>query len=183
MVLKIFIAGARNITSLDDTVKARLMSIYNNKHSVFIGDCYGVDTAVQDFFIKLGYENVTVFASNGRVRNNIGNWNVKSIHVDDSVKGFDFYKQKDIAMANSADYGFMIWDGSSRGTLNNMINLVNQNKKVLVYITFFRKMFVIGTLQQLNILVEHCPEATQKTFKRLLPKKVDINNAQLSLIV
>lgn len=94
-----------------------------------MGDCYGVDTAVQDFFIRLSYNNVTVFASNGKARNNIGNWNVENIHVDSSVKGFDFYKQKDIAMANSADYGFVIWDGSSRGTLNNIINLINQNKK------------------------------------------------------
>ena len=181
--MKIFIAGARSITSLDDNVKARLMSIYNNKHGVFVGDCYGVDTAVQDFFIKLSYNNVTVFASNGKARNNIGNWKVENIHVDSSVKGFDFYKQKDIAMANSADYGFMIWDGSSRGTLNNIINLVNQNKKVLVYTTLFHKMFVIGTMQQLNTLVEHCPESTQKTFKKLLPKKTDINDTQLSLLV
>ena len=181
--MKIFIAGARNIKSLDDNVKARLMSIYNNKHSVFVGDCYGVDTAVQNFFIKLNYDNVTVFANNGKARNNVGNWNVENVCVDSSVKGFDFYKQKDIAMANSADYGFMIWDGDSRGTLNNIINLVNQNKKVLVYTTLFHKMFVIGTMRQLNNLVEHCPESTQKTFKKLLPKKAEINDKQLSLLV
>ena len=179
--MKIFIAGARNITSLDDSVKARLMSIYNNKHSVFVGDCYGVDTAVQDFFIRLKYNDVTVFASNGKARNNIGNWNVENIHVDSSLKGFEFYKQKDIAMANGADYGFMIWDGNSRGTLNNIINLVNQNKKVLVYTTLFRKMFVIDTMQQLNALIEQCPETTKKIFNKLLLTKTDY--VQLSLFV
>lgn len=180
--MKIFIAGARNIKSLDDNVKARLMSIYNNKHSVYVGDCYGVDTAVQNFFIKLNYDNVTVFASNGKARNNVGNWNVENVRVDSSVKGFDFYKQKDMAMAISADYGFMIWDGSSRGTLNNIINLVSQNKKVLVYATIFHEMFVIGTISQLNSLLVHCPQTTQKTYRRLLSSNNIAENRQLSFI-
>lgn len=178
--MKIFIAGARNITTLDDNVRTRLMSIYNNRHSVFVGDCYGVDTAVQNFFIKLRYDNVTVFASNGKARNNIGNWNVENVCVDNSLKGFDFYKQKDIAMANRADYGFMIWDGNSRGTLNNIINLVIQNKKVLVYTTFFHKMFVIGTIAQLNSLLLRCPLATQKMYRHLLSNNNIIKNRQLS---
>lgn len=181
--VKIFIAGARNIKTLDDNVKARLMSIYNNKHSVIVGDCYGVDTAVQDFFMKMQYKNVTVFASNGQARNNIGNWNVENVQVDVSLKGFDFYKQKDIAMANNADYGFMIWDGSSRGTLNNIINLIQQNKKVLVYTTIFHRMFVIGTMVQLNFLVEHCPQSTQKTYRNLLSNNQPINDMQLSFIL
>ena len=179
--MKIFIAGARNIIDLDDNVKSRLMSIYNNKHSVFVGDCYGVDTAVQKFFIKLKYDNVTVFASNGKARNNIGNWNVENVHVDNLVKGFDFYKQKDIAMANSADYGFMIWDGQSRGTLNNIINLVYQNKKVLVYTTIFHKMLVIETIPQLNSLVEYLPKSTWKTYKKLLSDYFKDSSSQLSL--
>lgn len=180
--MKIFIAGARNITKLDDNVKSRLLSVYNNKHSVFVGDCYGVDTAVQEFFIKLKYSDVTVFASNGKVRNNIGNWNVENIYVDNSARGFDFYKQKDIAMANSADYGFMIWDGRSRGTLNNIVNLVNQNKKVLVYTTFFRRMFVVGNMRQLNLLIKHCPVPTQKTFETLLATNVKFDVLQYSFI-
>lgn len=180
--MKIFIAGARSITSLNNDVKVRLMSIYNNNHSVYVGDCYGIDTAIQKFFIKLGYDNVTVFASNGKVRNNIGNWNVRSVYVNESIKGFNFYKQKDIAMANSADYGFMIWDGKSRGTLNNIINLVNQNKKVLVYITIFHKMFVIGTIFQLNSLLVQCPMATQKIYRGLLLSNNVVDDRQLSFI-
>ncbi len=155
------------------------MSIYKNKHSVFIGDCYGTDAAVQEFFMKLNYPDVTVFASNGRVRNNIGNWTVRNIPADSSVKGFDFYKQKDEAMANCADYGFMIWDGKSRGTLNNIINLISQNKKVLVYMTAFHKMLTLGTLTQLNSLIEICPEEMVKIYKQLLRK----NNAYASMQV
>ena len=36
-------------------------------------------------------------------------------------------------MARDASCGFMIWDGTSKGTLTNVINLVNADKKVLFY--------------------------------------------------
>ena len=36
-------------------------------------------------------------------------------------------------MAEAADYGFMLWDGESKGTLNNIFNLLELGKKVVVY--------------------------------------------------
>ncbi|WP_407272665.1 hypothetical protein [Radiobacillus sp. PE A8.2] len=77
------------------------------------------------------YSNVKVYASNGRTRNNIGGWEVINVKVAPDVKGFNFYAAKDLAMAEAADYGFMIWNGISRGTHNNILNLINRNKKVL----------------------------------------------------
>ena len=76
----------------------------------------------------------------------------------------DFY---DIAMANEADYGFMIWDGKSRGTLNNTINLVAQNKKVLVYLSKQSKMVVIHSFDDLNALIEQCNPATRDMYHEL----------------
>lgn len=180
--MKIFIAGARSVTSLSDTVKKRLYSIYEKNGDVLIGDCYGVDSAVQAFFSKLSYGNVIVFASNGKVRNNIGNWTVKNVPVESHIKGFDFYKQKDIAMADCADYGFMIWDGKSKGTLNNMINLIRQNKNILVYLSPFDKTVVIKNTEQLNALINICPQSTKETYYKLISGGNDISdNAQLTL--
>lgn len=84
------------------------------------------------------------------------------------MRGFDFYKQKDMAMANEADYGFMIWDGESRGTLNNVINLISQNKTVLVYLTLSGKMVVVKNFDELSNLVAHCPYTTQTLYSGLL---------------
>ena len=78
--------------------------------------------------------HVTVYASNGRARNNVGRWPVKNIPVAPAARGFEFFRQKDIAMANDADIGFMIWDGKSRGTLCNILTLAEQWKRVLVYL-------------------------------------------------
>jgi hypothetical protein len=35
-------------------------------------------------------------------------------------------------MAAEADYGFMLWDGHSRGTLTNIVNLVRDGKPVVL---------------------------------------------------
>ena len=36
-------------------------------------------------------------------------------------------------MVNDAAYGLMLWDGESKGTLNSVINMIHQNKMVVVY--------------------------------------------------
>lgn len=51
--MKIFIAGARSITTMDSFVLKRLHSICDKHFDVLVGDCYGVDTAVQSFFLNI----------------------------------------------------------------------------------------------------------------------------------
>ena len=119
--MKIFIAGPRAITKLDN--------------------------------------KVTVFASNGEARNNFGQWKVESVPVAGNNKNFDFYTQKDIAMANRADYGFMIWNGESKGTLNNIINLTAQKKACIVYLTTHNMFFNIDSEEKCLKLLAMCPEA------------------------
>ena len=168
--MKIFIAGARSVEKLDPVVLQRMMSIYQKGYDVLVGDCYGVDTSVQKFYSDLRYNNVVIYASNGKARNNIGNWNIHSVSVPSYMRGFDFYKQKDIAMAKEADYGFMIWDGESRGTLNNIINLVSQNKRVLVYYTPEKRMIVINNSDDLDALIQQCRPTTQTMYSKLLSR-------------
>lgn len=50
--VKIFIGGSQNINDLDESVKEKLLSIYQKGFNVFVGDCYGVDTSVQSISRK-----------------------------------------------------------------------------------------------------------------------------------
>ena len=169
--MKIFIAGARAITHFDDKVKARLLSIYEKNYDVLVGDATGVDSSVQRFYAGKGYRNVTVFASNGVARNNIGHWDVENIVVEHGLHGFDFYRKKDLAMAAAADYGFMIWNGESKGTLNNIINLLEQEKPCSVYL-FPRKQFVsIDNEDTLLRLLSLCPQCASATYHKLTQTK------------
>jgi len=38
-------------------------------------------------------------------------------------------------MVKDTDYGFMIWDTKSKGTLNNIVNLLREKKTVIVYVS------------------------------------------------
>ena len=91
----------------NDDVKVKLLSISDKHYDVLVGDCSGVDTAIQRFFLMHQYSKITVFASNGKARNNLGNWPINNVFVEEGIKGFDFYRQKDIAMAKEADFGFI----------------------------------------------------------------------------
>lgn len=53
-------------------------------------------------------------------------------------------------MAKDASCGFMIWDGKSKGTLTNVINLVNADKKVLLYSAPKKQFFTMRTAGDLN---------------------------------
>ena len=96
-----------------------------------------------------------------------------------SVRGFQFYKQKDIAMANTADYGFMIWDGESKGTLNNMIDLISRNKPVMVYLINQKKVLTVENTEDLNELFRNCNKETKSLYLKLRGKE----NLQISMPV
>ncbi len=129
---KVFIGGSITIKTLDDNIIARLDGIINKNLTVLIGDAYGADKEIQQYFASHKYKAVTVYACNNRARNNIGAWNISNIQAN-GLYGRELYTQKDIAMTNDCDIALMIWDGRSIGTLNNIKRLRSQNKRCIVY--------------------------------------------------
>ncbi len=173
MILKIFIAGPRAIKELDENISAKLNSICEKKYDVLVGDAEGIDSSIQKFLKMKSYRNVTVFASKGIARNNYGDWQIKTVEVDDNITGFDFYAKKDLEMAKSADIGFMIWTGKSKGTFNNMINLLNLGKEVILYYIPNQKFYQFKTMKDLNDFLNTNVKLDSK-LKKLLPEK-DVN--------
>lgn len=162
--MKVFIAGPRAISKLNSEVLKRIDNIINEQFTVLVGDAAGVDKAVQSYCTEKKYSNVKIFASNGKARNNIGQWEVIKIDIDNRIKGFDFYAAKDLAMAKEADYGFMIWNGKSKGTLNNIINLTLLDKKVLVYYTPDNEFHVLKSINDFKEFLGKNDDATVKQF-------------------
>ena len=165
--MKIFIAGPRAISNLNINVQNRLWNICNNGFTVFIGDANGVDTAVQKYLSQINYRNVRVYASNGKARNNHGNWPIENISVPQHIRKFDFYSMKDKAMAANADYGFMLWNGESRGTLNNLVNLLNVNKKSLLYLHPYNVFHCVDNFNKLEKILLSSPYKTRTMFYEL----------------
>jgi hypothetical protein len=168
----VFISGSRHLSRLNQEVKARLSNVMNQHFSVVVGDANGADKAVQAFLKELGYQAVTVFCAGDKCRNNLGQWQVNQIHVDAKLKGRAFYTVKDKKMAEVADYGFVLWDGKSQGSYNNIVELLNQNKKALVYFAPKKDFMTIKNKADLNLLVHEC----DASFKKNLNVKTSLSH-------
>ena len=130
--MKLFISGSISIKKLRDIDKAALEQVIKYNPTILIGDAYGVDKAVQQILADRNYNPVIVYFSGEKIRNNIGNWQIKQIHNPDNLTGRSRYQLKDKAMADDCDCGLMFWDGKSKGTQDNMICLGQLGKRYRV---------------------------------------------------
>jgi len=178
----VFFGGSRNIGRLNPAVRTRLRNLITYKHTVLIGDANGVDKAVQSFFAEEGYRNVVVYCMDGECRNNIGHWSIKSIDSGGKKKDFAYYAMKDAQASLDADYGFMIWDGESKGTLNNVLNLIQQGKSALVYRLPSREFIQIKSTDDIVSLVTSCPpDVIEYLNKKIKLEKRVATSKQASL--
>lgn len=128
----VFVGGSRHVSRLPSLVVERLNNITSSGAHVIVGDANGADKAVQKFLIDNAYQEVTVFCSGHICRNNLGDWQTRNIDAPKTAKGFSFYAVKDREMAREADFGLMIWDGKSIGTILNIFRLLQAGKKVVL---------------------------------------------------
>lgn len=170
IILKIFIAGPRAVKELDKNISVKLENICAKNYEILVGDADGIDSSVQKFLKMKSYRNVTIFASKGIARNNYGDWKIETVEVYNNLTGFEFYAQKDLEMAKMADIGFMIWNGKSKGTFNNIINLLNLEKHVILYYIPNKKFYQLKTMQDLNNFLNTNVKLDSK-LKKLLPRE------------
>jgi hypothetical protein len=165
---RVFIGGSRKITVLPLPVINRLDNIINQGFAVLIGDANGADKCVQKYLADKGYRRVTVFCMGETCRNNLGNWETRNITAEKTAKGSDFYAIKDRAMADEASCGLMIWDAKSNGTLNNVMNLIQQRKKVLVYFSPDQSFHTVRDGRDLSDLLAKCDRQNVVRFEKKL---------------
>lgn len=129
----VFIGGSRHVSRLPAEIKTRLDNVISSGHQVIIGDANGADKAVQKHLHDLSYDKVTVFCSGDTYRNNLGHWRTHHVQPNEDKRGFQFHAAKDREMARKADFGLMIWDGKSCGTILNVLRLVRAGKIAVLF--------------------------------------------------
>ncbi len=149
----VFISGSREIR-LNEKIRSRLRNIVKRGLPVVVGDANGADKAVQKYMYEEGYKKVTVFCSGNSCRNNIGEWKTENVAVDSGLKGREFYMQKDRKMAEKADYGFVVWNGKSTGSVANMLELLRNGKKVRVYCGIDKEFHFLSEIADLKKLLD-----------------------------
>jgi hypothetical protein len=56
-------------------------------------------------------------------------------------------------MAQAAEYGLMLWDGKSKGTVNNVVNLSRDHKPVVVYVASTKQFRTIKNFDDIKGLL------------------------------
>lgn len=126
--MKLFVAGSIRLDFLPTEVASLVSSHKTQGSSFIVGDAPGADRAFQSILAEDHYQNVTVFYSSPSARNNLGQW--ETYHVPSGLKspGHASHAIKDRKMSLLADFGLMVWDSTSTGTLANALDLVEQGK-------------------------------------------------------
>lgn len=164
----VFFGGSRKLARLNPALRTRLRNLITNGHTVLIGDANGADKAVQGYLAEEGYKNVRVYCMDGECRNNLGSWELVAIDSVSKKRDFAYFAMKDMRMSLDADYGFMIWDGESKGTLNNVLNLVQQGKSALVYFSPAREFVLVKSKDEVAALVARCSTEVRETLNKTI---------------
>ncbi len=159
---KVFVSGSMKIKNLDDKVIDRLNNIVASKYYVIVGDADGVDSSIQEYLKLRGVSSVTVYCSGEKPRNNLGRWDTKTIVTTSEPGTRAYFTAKDKTMAADCDYGFMVWDARSTGTLSNAIELVERKKIALVYINKVKQFLKVKDVQDIEKLLSFMSETSLK---------------------
>lgn len=181
---KVFISGSISIKTLDPRVVERLLNVINLDYQVLVGDADGVDSAVQKHLLSERTSNVVVYCAGEQPRNNFGNWTTQKVETSAKPGTRAFFTAKDLEMAEVCDYGFMIWDTKSSGTLKNIIELLKRKKSSLVYINKNKSFSTIKSIDDFEGLLRNMSDAALKKAEENLKLNTHIHqlkNVQSSL--
>jgi hypothetical protein len=163
----VFLGGSRAVSRLNAAILEQLENLMNRGCTILIGDANGADKAMQKFFATQHYQNVVVFCMN-HFRNNLGSWDTRVIRTNGGRKDFAHFSTKDKEMVREAQCGLMLWDGESKGTLRNIVELVQAKKPVLVYLAPAKKFYRLSTEQDFEIMLSHCDPTIVRNLKHQL---------------
>jgi len=157
-----------NIRNLDRKVQERIDNILKSGFDIVVGDADGADAAVQEYLLERGATKATVFCSGDAPRNNLGEWPVRTVDTNHAPGSRAFFTAKDLLMAEMANFGLMVWDAKSTGTLSNVLELLSRNKKCLVFVNKEKTFKTVSDVEQLEDLLQYMSDnAKQKAEQKI----------------
>ena len=158
----VFVAGSIAISRLAPEVAKRIGALVDRDLAVIVGDADGADTAIQSCLKDHGATQVTVYCSGPVPRNNIGDWPVEQVFSSAPPGTRAFFTAKDVEMAQVADYGLMVWDSRSTGTLSNVLELLARDRKSVVFVNKSKTFVTVKDTESLEGLVAMMSESARQ---------------------
>lgn len=171
--MKVFISGSISIQELPDNVEKEINKYISKGYEVLVGDAKGVDILVQKFCNEKNYYNLTVYSTYKKPRFLASrSFRVKYIKVDFNIKS-ERKKQtkKDEAMTLDSDFSFVIWNGKSQGSYENILRALKYKKHVKVYLTDENIFLYNPKEEQVNSIFKRYTGYTAKEVVEILSKE------------
>lgn len=166
--MKVLLGGSLSIVEVPKDAFALIESWIEEDHEFLLGDAKGVDLALQLRLADAGVRNVTIYFAGDSARNNAGSWPTVRIDSGLNSRSHRMHEAKDRAMSELADFGLMIWDGKSIGTLTNAVDLVQRGKFCYIRVpTKTQELMQIKSSAELIDFREDYEEAFLGAEKRL----------------
>lgn len=180
----VFIAGSISISRLHEKVADRINKIVSSDFDVVVGDADGADTSIQECLKRYQAGKVTVYCTGDSPRNNVAEWPVHRVVSKAKSGTRAYFTAKDIEMARDSDYGLMVWDCKSTGTLSNVIELLKEKKKSVVFVNKNKDFVTISDktgLERLVAFMSDHARAKAEEKMSLSTKIASIAHEQFSL--
>lgn len=71
-------------------------------------------------------------------------------------------------MIGEASFGFMIWDGRSKGTLYNLVHLVEAGKKALLYVSPEKSFATLMSFGDVQSILAKCEPETIAALRKVI---------------
>ncbi|WP_095204592.1 hypothetical protein [Mesorhizobium carmichaelinearum] len=168
----IFIGGSSEIFELPEPAITRIGAIVAAEHGVLIGDASGADAEAQGLLAGYRYEHVGVFHAGKEPQNNLGDWAAYQVPSPDDATGYWVHAGKDREMARRADFGMMVWDGASPGTVVNVLRLAMANKPCVIYDLARGSLATAYNVQDWCAMLRHAgPDVRRQVEARMTPEE------------
>lgn len=163
--LKIMVGGSLHLRSLPEALRSELEDLVEGDTTFLVGDAAGIDAHFQRLFMQWRVSKVLVHFSGLEPRYNLGGWPLRRIDSGLKSKSAAMHGAKDRVMVASADRGLMVWDGSSVGTITNILDLAGSLKPWSLWLVDGDSATTIKTVEELRRLF---PEVVLEAEKRLV---------------
>lgn len=162
----VLIAGSIKIKRLHPLFVERIENVVREGMSIIVGDANGADASMQAELVRQSASDVTVYCTGDKPRNNLGDWRVHHVQSSAQPGTRAYFTAKDIEMAKQADFGLMLWDAASTGTLSNVFELLSQDKKSVVFVNREKTFVNVKRGEDILGLVSHMSEAARRAADR-----------------
>jgi hypothetical protein len=172
----VFVAGSISISKLHPMFQARVKNAVDAGLDIIVGDADGADSSIQAYLDSIGATDVTVYCSGQAPRNNLGDWPVRNVFPDAKPGTRAYFTAKDVEMATVADYGLMLWDAKSTGTLSNVFELLRYRKRAVVFLNKSKEFMTVCDASGVNRLLDHMSEHARDKAEQKIGLKARISS-------